>query len=176
MLKGTKKVLIDIFQILYKIIYGFARWVLAFVIVIICAQVFCRNVLRTNIRWNQEVAQLLTIWIAFFGIAIGAEKGLHIVVEVFYDRFPKPLQKAVAKVNQMIVLLVGGFFTVHGIRMVVSTMDSRLPVTKWPSSLMYIMIPVSGLLMIYFEVLDLMGLKKYKKTEPGAEKEEVKEP
>ncbi|HIT63947.1 MAG TPA: TRAP transporter small permease [Candidatus Ventrimonas merdavium] len=176
MLKGTKKVLIDIFQILYKIIYGFARWVLAFVIVIICAQVFCRNVLRTNIRWNQEVAQLLTIWIAFFGIAIGAEKGLHIVVEVFYDRFPKPLQKAVAKVNQMIVLLVGGFFTVYGIRMVVSTMDSRLPVTKWPSSLMYIMIPVSGLLMIYFEVLDLMGLKKYKKTEPEAEKEEVKEP
>ena len=176
MLKGTKKVLIDIFQILYKIIYGFARWVLAFVIVIICAQVFCRNVLRTNIRWNQEVAQLLTIWIAFFGIAIGAEKGLHIVVEVFYDRFPKPLQKAVAKVNQMIVLLVGGFFTVYGIRMEVSTMDSRLPVTKWPSSLMYIMIPVSGLLMIYFEVLDLMGLKKYKKTEPEAEKEEVKEP
>lgn len=176
MLKGTKKVLIDIFQILYKIIYGFARWVLAFVIVIICAQVFCRNVLRTNIRWNQEVAQLLTIWIAFFGIAIGAEKGLHIVVEVFYDRFPKPLQKAVAKVNQMIVLLVGGFFTVYGIRMVVSTMDSRLPVTKWPLSLMYIMIPVSGLLMIYFEVLDLMGLKKYKKTEPEAEKEEVKEP
>lgn len=176
MLKGTKKVLINIFQILYKIIYGFARWVLAFVIVIICAQVFCRNVLRTNIRWNQEVAQLLTIWIAFFGIAIGAEKGLHIVVEVFYDRFPKPLQKAVAKVNQMIVLLVGGFFTVYGIRMVVSTMDSRLPVTKWPSSLMYIMIPVSGLLMIYFEVLDLMGLKKYKKTEPEAEKEEVKEP
>ena len=176
MLKGTNTVLIDIFQILYKIIYGFARWVLAFVIVIICAQVFCRNVLRTNIRWNQEVAQLLTIWIAFFGIAIGVEKGLHIVVEVFYDRFPKPLQKAVAKVNQMIVLLVGGFFTVYGIRMVVSTMDSRLPVTKWPSSLMYIMIPVSGLLMIYFEVLDLMGLKKYKKTEPEAEKEEVKEP
>lgn len=49
--------------------------------------------------------------------------------------------------------------------MVLSTMDSRLPVTKWPSSLMYIMIPVSGIAIIYFTVLDIMGLKEYKKTD-----------
>lgn len=78
MLKGIKKVLIDIFNLFYKVIYGYARWVLAVVIVIICAQVFCRNILRTNIRWNQEVALLLTIWMAFLGIAVGAEKNLHI--------------------------------------------------------------------------------------------------
>ena len=80
MLKGIKKVLIDIFNLFYKVIYGYARWVLAVVIVIICAQVFCRNILRTNIRWNQEVALLLTIWMAFLGIAVGAEKNLHIGV------------------------------------------------------------------------------------------------
>ena len=40
MLKGIKKVLIDIFNLFYKVIYGYARWVLAVVIVIICAQVF----------------------------------------------------------------------------------------------------------------------------------------
>lgn len=165
MLKGTKKVLIDIFNVIYKVIYGYARWVLAVVIVIICAQVVCRNVLHTNIRWNQEIALLLTIWMAFLGIAIGAEKNLHIGVELFYDRFPDPVKKVIDKLNQIITLLVGVFFTYYGIRMVVSTMDSRLPVTKWPSSLMYIMIPVSGICIIYFTVLDMMGLKKYKQTE-----------
>lgn len=165
MLKGTKKILIHIFNLFYKIIYGYARWVLAVVILIICAQVFCRNVLRTNIRWNQEVALLLTIWMAFLGIAIGAEKNLHIGVELFYDKFPPGLKRAVDVLNRIITLLVGVFFTVYGTRMVLSTMDSRLPVTKWPSSLMYIMIPISGLAIIYFTVLDIMGLKKYKKTD-----------
>lgn len=169
--KGIKKTLIGLFNGIYKVIYGYARWVLAFVIVIICAQVVCRNVLRTNIRWNQEVSLLLTIWMAFLGIAIGAERNLHIKVELFYDRFPKGVQKVVDRLNQLITLLVGVFFTWYGIRMVVSTMDSRLPVTKWPSSLMYIMIPVSGLAIIFFTALDLMGLKEYKKTEEGGEGE-----
>ena len=53
MLKGVKKWLISLFNLIYKLIYGYARWVLAFVIIIICAQVVCRNVFRTNIRWNQ---------------------------------------------------------------------------------------------------------------------------
>ena len=162
MLKGIKKVLIDIFNLFYKVIYGYARWVLAVVIVIICAQVFCRNILRTNIRWNQEVALLLTIWMAFLGIAIGAVK-IRNVIDVL---------------NRIITLLVGAFFTVYGVRMVLSTMDSRLPVTKWPSSLMYIMIPVSGVAIIYFTVLDIMGLKKYKKTDDAGKfnrEEEEKE-
>ena len=178
MLKGIKKVLIDIFNLFYKVIYGYARWVLSVVIVIICAQVFCRNILRTNIRWNQEVALLLTIWMAFLGIAIGAEKNLHIGVELFYDKFPVKIRNVIDVLNRIITLLVGAFFTVYGVRMVLSTMDSRLPVTKWPSSLMYIMIPVSGVAIIYFTVLDIMGLKKYKKTDDAGKfnrEEEEKE-
>lgn len=176
MLKGTKKVLIDIFHLIYKIIYGYTRWVLAVVILIICAQVVCRNVFRSNIRWNQEVALLLTIWMAFLGIAIGAEKGLHIGVELFYDKFPEKVRRFIDKMNQIITLLVGVFFTYYGIRMVVSTMDSRLPVTKLPSSLMYIMIPVSGVCIIYFTLLDMMGLKQYKKTDGKIGQKEEEQP
>ena len=110
MLKGIKKVLIDIFNLFYKVIYGYARWVLAVVIVIICAQVFCRNILRTNIRWNQEVALLLTIWMAFLGIAVGAEKNLHIGVELFYDKFPVKIRNVMDVLNRIITLLVGAFF------------------------------------------------------------------
>lgn len=170
MLKGINKLLIQIFNIIYNVIFGYAKWVLAIVIMIVCTQVFCRNVLRTNIRWNQEVALLLTIWMAFLGIAIGVEKNLHIGVELFYDRFPKRIKPVVDCLNQIIILLVGIFFSVYGVRMVLSTMDSILPVTKWPASLMYIMIPVSGVSIIYFTLLDMLGLKKYKKTEDKIER------
>lgn len=127
MLKGIKKVLIDIFNLFYKVIYGYARWVLAVVIVIICAQVFCRNILRTNIRWNQEVALLLTIWMAFLGIAIGAEKNLHIGVELFYDKFPVKIRNVIDVLNRIITLLVGAFFTVYGVRMVLVHQVHSIP-------------------------------------------------
>ena len=177
MQNGFKKLLVDIFNLVYKVIYGYTRWVLAVVILIICAQVVCRNILHTNIRWNQEVALLLTIWMAFLGIAIGAEKGLHIGVELFYGGFPRPVKRVVDRMNRVITLLVGVFFTYYGVRMVFSTMDSKLPVTKLPASLMYIMIPVSGVCINYFTLLDILGLKEYKKTDtaPGQDRKEGRE-
>lgn len=99
-------------------------------------------------------------------------------VELFYDKFPVKIRNVMDVLNRIITLLVGAFFTVYGVRMVLSTMDSRLPVTKWPSSLMYIMIPVSGIAIIYFTVLDIMGLKEYKKTDDAGKfnrEEEEKE-
>ena len=113
MLKGIKKVLIDIFNLFYEVIYGYARWVLAVVIVIICAQVFCRNILRTNIRWNQEVALLLTIWMAFLGLSIGVDKGLHIKVELFFSMFPKAVQKALDRLNQILLNLLSNATEIH---------------------------------------------------------------
>lgn len=165
MLKGIKKWLIVAFNWIYRILYGYARWVLLFVIVIVSAQVAVRNIFRSNIRWNQEIALLLTIWMAFAGIAIGVERNLHIAVEMFYSWFPKALQRVVNRVIQFMELAVGVIFLYYGVRICISTSNSTLPVTKLPSTLMYIMIPVSGFCIIYFVVLDLMGLKKYKKTE-----------
>ena len=95
MLRGIKKGLIVVFNRMYQILYGYARWVLLFVILIVSMQVVARNVFQSNIRWNQEIALLLTIWMAFAGIAIGVEKNLHIAVEMFYSWFPKTMKKVV---------------------------------------------------------------------------------
>ncbi|MDD3252946.1 MAG: TRAP transporter small permease [Lachnospiraceae bacterium] len=175
MLKGIKKFLIDVFNVIYRILYGYAKWVLLFVILIVCAQVLVRNAFRSNIRWNQEVALLLTIWMAFSGIAIGVEKNLHIAVEMFYSWFPQPLQKAITKVVMFLELVVGVIFAYYGVRICISTSTSTLPVTKLPSTMMYIMIPISGICIVYFVLLDLLGLKKYKKTEDSHQKEAAKE-
>lgn len=165
MLKGIKKGLIVAFNWVYRLLYGYARWVLLFVILIVCMQVVARNIFRSNIRWNQEVALLLTIWMAFAGIAIGVERNLHIAVEMFYSWFPAALKKVVDRVIQLMELSVGVIFLLYGVRICISASNSTLPVTKLPSTLMYIMIPVSGACIIYFVILDLLGLKKYKKTE-----------
>lgn len=159
-MKNLKERLILIHDVIYKALNIYAKFVLLIVIAIVCAQVIARNVFRGNIRWNQEVSLLLTIWMAFAGIAIGVEKNLHISVELFFTMFPKTLQKVVTVCNKILIILVGVFFTIYGTAICISTRTSTLPVTKLPSTLMYIMIPVSGVCIIYFVLIDMLGIKR----------------
>ena len=154
-----RKRLQTIYRWMYAAIYGYARISLLMVIGIVSAQVVARNVFRSNIRWNQEVALLLTIWMAFLGLAIGVDKGLHIKVELFYTLFPRRLQAFIDRMNQILLLVVGAFFTYYGVRLIVSTASSKLTVTKWPACLMYIMIPVAGVCMIYFVIMHMLGIQ-----------------
>ncbi len=158
MSESVKSKMLAAYRWIYKLIYGYARLSLVLVIAIVSAQVVARNVFRSNIRWNQEVSLLLTIWMAFLGIGIGVDKGLHIEVELFYSYFPKWLQKVITRFNQIVLMVVGVFFTYYGFKLIMSTMNSKLTVTKWPASLMYIMIPVCGVCVIYFTLLKILGI------------------
>jgi len=170
MSESMKKRLLSIYHFIYKTIFAYARISLIAVIAIVSAQVVARNVFRSNIRWNQEVALLLTIWMAFLGIAIGVDKGLHIQVELFYTYFPKWLQRLIDRMNQILLMLVGVFFTYYGVKLVISTTRSKLTVTKWPACLMYIMIPVAGICMVYFIALKMLGINTEEKPEQKEDK------
>lgn len=114
MTEKLKKTLLLIYRWIYRIIFGYARISLVAVVGIVSAQVVARNIFKSNIRWNQEVALLLTIWMAFLGLSIGVDKGLHIKVELFFSMFPKAVQKALDCLNRILLLLVGVFFTYYG--------------------------------------------------------------
>lgn len=133
MTEKLKKTLLLIYRWIYRIIFGYARISLVAVVGIVSAQVVARNIFKSNIRWNQEVALLLTIWMAFLGLSIGVDKGLHIKVELFFSMFPKAVQKALDRLNQILLLLVGLFFTYYGTALILSTTHSKMTVTRWPA-------------------------------------------
>ena len=163
----VKRRMLSIYHWVYKIVMSYSILSLFAVIVIVSAQVVARNIFRSNIRWNQEVALLLTIWTAFLGISIGVDKGLHIQIEMFFSHFPKRMQRVVDRINQILLLLVGVFFTVYGIVLILFTTNSKLTVTRWPACLMYIMIPVSGLCICYFVLLKLLGIRTQDEDKTG---------
>lgn len=102
---SLKHKLLTVYRFIYRVIDLYAKTALIAVIAIVSAQVVARNVFKSNIRWNQEVALLLTIWMAFLGISIGVDKGLHIQVELFYSLFPKALQRVIDRLNQVLLLI-----------------------------------------------------------------------
>ena len=73
---------------LYHVFLVFACLVLLSIVIIVSAQVFVRQVMGGTVRWSQEVALMLMVWMAFITCAVGVERNLHIGIEMFYQNVP----------------------------------------------------------------------------------------
>ncbi len=102
------------------------------------------------------------VWTAFIAMAIGVEKGLHISITLFFNMFPKVVQFIIAKINTLATIFFGYILVAYGVKLVSMTMNSTLPATQWPAGTAYAMMPVGGVFIIYFALLDLFGAKKYR--------------
>ncbi|WP_207654721.1 TRAP transporter small permease [Marasmitruncus massiliensis] len=159
------------FDMIYRILLEYSKLVLLVIVFIVSAQVISRKFLGTSIRWSEEVALLLMVWMAFISMAIGVEKKLHIAITMFYDMFPKTLRWILEKINFGVIFAFGVVLINYGIKLINSTSTSTLPATKWPASTLYLMMPVGGLFICYFTILDFFKLDQFRhrKIEGGDE-------
>lgn len=135
-----------------------SKIVLLAMVLIISAQVIMRTFTKHSIYWSEEIALLLMVWTAFIAMAIGVEKSMHISISIFYNKFPKWLKIGVTKLYEALTTAFGIALIYYGIRLVGITATSTLPATKLPSSWGYAMIPISGVFITYFSLLNLFNL------------------
>lgn len=150
-----------VFDAAYSVLLTYSQAVLLVIVLIVSAEVISRKFLGTSIRWSEEVALFLMVWMAFISMAIGVQKGLHIALGFFYGLLPKKVAWFVGKMDLLVIMGFGCFMVYYGARLVMSTMTSTLPATQWPAGLMYVMIPVGGVFIVYFTLLDFFGLQRY---------------
>jgi len=161
------------FDVVYRILLEYSKIVLLVIVAIVSAQVFSRKFFGSSIRWSEEVALVLMIWMAFISMAVGVERHLHIAIEMFANRLPAKARLVVEKINDTATFLFGIVLMVYGSRLVSSTMSSTLPATQWPAGIEYLMMPVGGFFIMYFSFLSLFNLEKYR--HPDIEGDDFKE-
>ena len=135
-----------------------AKIMLVLMTCIICVHVFYRYVLNSGIKWSEEVSMLLYVYFGFISIAYGVRHGLHIGIELFFNHFPKPVQRVCGKISNAVILVCGVMLAYHGVGLVKSTGTTVMTTTRWPSYLLYVMVPVMGVLIAYFSFANLIGL------------------
>lgn len=150
-----------VFDCIYRILLEFSKVILLVVVIIVSAQVFARF-FGKGIMWSEEVALLFMVWIAFIALAIGVEKDLHISITVFFNLFPKTVQKILLKVIQLAIIFFGMLLIIYGIMLVQNSMNNKLPATQWPNGIKFIFMPVSGVFVCYFGILNLLGLNRFR--------------
>lgn len=73
--------------------------------IILFVQIIMRTVFSAPLKWAEELARYLQIWITFLGIGYGIRRGSHIGMTLLRDRLPRVLQALCGLVVDMAGLL-----------------------------------------------------------------------
>jgi TRAP-type transport system small permease protein len=149
-----KKVLNTIDTIIEYICMG----TLAILVCIVFYQVFTRYILHFTPRWSEETCVILMIWLGFVTLALGVKKGSHISISALVNLFPKPMQRVIFFIDEIVVMIFGIVITIYGQRLSAFTMSSTLPATQLPSGVLYACLPVSGVLIIAYTIMRIINL------------------
>ncbi|NGN91968.1 TRAP transporter small permease [Nocardioides sp. KC13] len=135
-------------------------------LLIVLWQVFSREVLSNSPSWSEESARILLVWVGFLGATIGFREGAHIAVTFLVDRFPATLRSMIDRVVQVLLLGFGLFLIVQGSQFVVDAQAATLPGTGLPRSVLYLMMPVAGVMLLLYTVLQAFGISTQRYAEP----------
>ncbi len=136
--------------------------IMSLMVINVLWQVFSRYLLANPSSFTDELARYLMIWVGVLGAAYVAGKGNHVAITYFSEKFSQVNQKRVRVIINLIVLSFALFgMLVGGLRLVYVTLflEQLSPALKIPLGVVYAVIPLSGLLIIFYKILDLKKLR-----------------
>ncbi|WP_240374697.1 TRAP transporter small permease [Bacillus piscicola] len=121
---------------------------LTLMVVLIFMQIVSRGLFGTSYSWTEEIARFSMIWITFLGASIAFQYAAHIGIDYFVKKLPAVPEKIV----NVIGALISGFFfvilAVKGFELMQGAGVQGSPALRLPMSYVYLIIPVSAVLMI----------------------------
>jgi len=142
-----------------RAIETFAVSAVALMSIIVTVQVFTRKLFNFVFFWSEEITLLLLVWFSFLGIAIGFRERLHIAMDSFARLLPAPVNKALDWVIGLSTFGFGVFLFVNGWEFTVLMYPNSMTATGWSSSVLYIIMPITGALICVYTVLQLLGIE-----------------
>ncbi|MBU2921579.1 TRAP transporter small permease [Winogradskyella psychrotolerans] len=123
-------------------------------------QVFTRFVMGTPSSFTDELARYLMIWVGVLGAAYISGKRLHVAIDLLPSRLSKKGQTNLKVViNWVIIVFCFAALVIGGLRLVyiTFTLKQSSPALQIPLAVVYAIIPISGILIIYYKLSDIIN-------------------
>ncbi|TGV03422.1 TRAP transporter small permease [Flavivirga rizhaonensis] len=134
--------------------------IMAVMVVNVLWQVFTRFIVGTPSSFTDELARYLMIWVGVLGAAYVSGKRMHVAIDLIPRKISKPNQvKLKIFVNILIIIFCLAALVIGGARLVYITyvLEQYSPALQIPLALVYLVIPISGLLIIFYKVSDIFN-------------------
>lgn len=158
-----------LFKVIDSIFEKFTLLFLVALIFVVTTQVMTRKLFNFVFFWSEEITLLLLAWFAFMAIAIGFREYIHLGIDSFTNLFPKSFNKVLDKIISASIFAFGLYLVVQGWEFTLLTAESTLPATKLPSSITYVAMPVTGVMICGYSFLQFFNINttRHKDLEEG---------
>tara|TARA_R110000796_G_scaffold41772_4_gene103586 strand:+ start:182308 stop:182766 length:459 start_codon:yes stop_codon:yes gene_type:complete len=143
-----------------KVLAGVLIVIMAIMVVNVLWQVFSRYFLGQPSSFTDELARYLMIWVGILGAAYVSGRNSHVAIDVLPSRLNDAKQKRLKTIVRIIIILFSiTALVIGGSRLVYITyvLNQFSPALQMPLSVVYMVIPISGILIIYYKVSDILN-------------------
>ncbi|MBT6160320.1 MAG: TRAP transporter small permease [Flavobacteriaceae bacterium] len=129
--------------------------ILGVMVINVLWQVFTRYFTDNPSSFTDELARYLMIWLGILGAAYVAGRNEHVAIDVFAKKSSPKVQKLLARFISFSIIALALFgLVIGGGRLVYITMklEQYSPSLQIPLALVYAIVPVSGLLIIFYKL------------------------
>lgn len=148
---------------LNKVLEVFLVLLMSILVLDVLWQVFSRYLLDSPSSFTDELAGFLLIWVGVLGAAYVAGRKEHLAIDILIQRSPPARQRTLLYLIHTLIFLfalsvmvTGGLILVHS-RFVLQVKSAAL---QLPLGYVYIVLPISGLIIMFYEVLHILNLKR----------------
>lgn len=127
-----------------------ALWLLALMMAVMAAVVFCQVVARLttgSIPWSEELARYLMIYMTYVGASVGVKRKSHIAITFLTDRLPRRGALLVELAGNLLCLGLCVLLLRYGWKLVALTMPQKSPAMRIPMGMAYFSVVLGALLM-----------------------------
>jgi TRAP-type C4-dicarboxylate transport system permease small subunit len=123
-------------------------------------QVISRYVLKSPSSFTDELARFLLIWVGILGACYATGKKMHLAIDVLINRFGKKNRTIInvfingaVSLFALLVMVIGGGNLIY----ILLKLGNTSPTLSIPIGYVYAVIPISGILIIYYSLFDMIA-------------------
>lgn len=147
--------------------------------IIVFAGVFFRYFLHIGLGWTEEAARYLQVWMTFIGATVAVKRWSHFQLLLVNDRIPASWHRGTRIFALCVVMALAVVMIVNGAEITEISWAQTSPIMSWNFGYLYLVVPVSGVLIMGFAIRHLIdalrgeitaaaGIMPHELPSPGA--------
>lgn len=117
-----------------RIIFYFAGGALVIMTFIVAINSISRYFFNSPLMVVEEVATAMFVWLIFTGASICYKQKMHIGIECFVGLLPQKIQKIIAIIVDLILIIANGVLVTLSLKLTLSAWSKLTPVIRIPYS------------------------------------------
>ena len=138
--------------------------IMALMVLSVLWQVFARYILSAPSSFTEELSRFLFIWIGVLGTAYASGKRTHLAITILPQKLSAAKRRLLnILINILIALFALTIMIIGGVNLVYVnySLGQVSAALNLPLSVVYSIVPLSGVLIVYYKIHEIVYAKKY---------------